>query len=85
MQFDETGNRKRKYRYGDEDEIEMEQSERKRRLALNKEFKAFAEKIADAATESVCTLTRIRRGILTPCYLERRTNGSRHSLQRTRI
>jgi nucleosome binding factor SPN SPT16 subunit len=53
MQFDETGNRKRKHRYGDEDEIEMEQAERKRRHALNKEFKAFAEKIADAATESV--------------------------------
>jgi nucleosome binding factor SPN SPT16 subunit len=53
MQFDETGNRKRKHRYGDEDEIEMEQAERKRRVALNKEFKAFAEKISDAATESV--------------------------------
>lgn len=52
MQFDETGNRKRKHRYGDEDEIEMEQAERKRRVALNKEFKAFAEKISDAATES---------------------------------
>ena len=49
MQFDETGNRKRKYRYGDEDEIELEQQERKRRQALNKEFKAFAEKIAETA------------------------------------
>lgn len=48
MQFDETGNRKRKYRYGDEDEIELEQSELKRRKALNKEFKHFAEKIAEA-------------------------------------
>lgn len=56
MQFDETGNRKRKHRYGDEDEIEMEQAERKRRVALNKEFKAFAEKISAAATESVGTL-----------------------------
>lgn len=53
MQFDETGNRKRKHRYGDEDEIEMEQQERKRRAMLNKEVKAFAERIADAATQSV--------------------------------
>ncbi|KAG8825408.1 FACT complex subunit spt16 [Serendipita sp. 401] len=52
MQFDETGNRKRKHRYGDEDEIEMEQAERKRRTQLNKEFKAFAEKISEAATDS---------------------------------
>ncbi|PVG03034.1 FACT complex subunit SPT16 [Serendipita vermifera] len=52
MQFDETGNRKRKHRYGDEDEIEMEQAERKRRQQLNKEFKAFGEKISEAATES---------------------------------
>ena len=47
--FDETGNRKRKYRYGDEDEIQLEQEERKRRAQLNKEFKAFAERIAQAA------------------------------------
>ena len=53
VQFDETGNRKRKYRYGDEDEIELEQQERKRRQLLNREFKAFAEKIAEAATSSV--------------------------------
>jgi len=53
VQFDETGNRKRKYRYGDEDEIEMEQQERKRRLMLNKEFRAFSEKIAEAAVSSV--------------------------------
>ncbi|KIP09266.1 hypothetical protein PHLGIDRAFT_103069 [Phlebiopsis gigantea 11061_1 CR5-6] len=52
VQFDETGNRKRKYRYGDEDEIELEQQERKRRQMLNREFKAFAEKIAEAATAS---------------------------------
>ncbi|KAA1474845.1 FACT complex subunit SPT16 [Dentipellis sp. KUC8613] len=52
VQFDETGNRKRKYRYGDEDEIEMEQQERKRRQMLNKEFKAFSEKIAEAATNA---------------------------------
>ncbi|KAF9792417.1 FACT complex subunit SPT16 [Thelephora terrestris] len=50
VQFDETGNRKRKYRYGDEDEIELEQQERKRRQILNREFKAFAEKVAEAAT-----------------------------------
>ncbi|KIK63712.1 hypothetical protein GYMLUDRAFT_162320 [Collybiopsis luxurians FD-317 M1] len=53
VQFDETGNRKRKHRYGDEDEIEMEQQERKRRQILNKEIKAFAEKIAEAASASL--------------------------------
>lgn len=53
VQFDETGNRKRKHRYGDEDEIEMEQQERRRRLMLNKEFKLFAERIAEAASTSV--------------------------------
>ncbi|KAH9946256.1 FACT complex subunit SPT16 [Epithele typhae] len=52
VQFDETGNRKRKYRYGDEDELELEQQERKRRQMLNKEFKLFSEKIAEAATSS---------------------------------
>ncbi|KAG5645879.1 hypothetical protein DXG03_005026 [Asterophora parasitica] len=52
VQFDETGNRKRKHRYGDEDEIEMEQQERKRRALLNKEIKAFAERIAEAASTS---------------------------------
>ncbi|KAG6331187.1 hypothetical protein ID866_7902 [Astraeus odoratus] len=53
VQFDETGNRKRKHRYGDEDEIEMEQQERKRRQMLNKEFKLFAERVAEAASTSV--------------------------------
>ncbi|KAF8636567.1 hypothetical protein AX17_003378 [Amanita inopinata Kibby_2008] len=53
VQFDETGNRKRKTRYGDEDEIEMEQQERKRRAMLNKEVKAFAEKIAEAGSSSL--------------------------------
>ncbi|KAG5439124.1 hypothetical protein PCANB_001423 [Pneumocystis canis] len=48
MQFDETGNRKRKYRYGDEDELELEQEERRRRTALNREFKAFSEKISES-------------------------------------
>lgn len=48
MQFDETGNRKRKHRYGDEEEFEAEQEERRRRAQLDKEFKIFAEKIADA-------------------------------------
>ncbi|KIJ60617.1 hypothetical protein HYDPIDRAFT_32041 [Hydnomerulius pinastri MD-312] len=52
VQFDETGNRKRKHRYGDEDEIEMEQQERKRRQMLNKEFKLFAERVAEAASTS---------------------------------
>ncbi|PSN69825.1 SPT16-domain-containing protein [Corynespora cassiicola Philippines] len=49
MQFDETGNRKRRHKYGDEEEFEQEQEERRRRAALDKEFKNFAEKIADAA------------------------------------
>ncbi len=49
VQFDETGNRKRKYRTGDEDEIELEQEEKRRRHQLNKEFKAFAQKIAEAS------------------------------------
>src|ERR1700719_4676982 len=53
VQFDETGNRKRKHRYGDEDEIEMEQQERKRRQMLNKEFRHFADKIAEAASSFV--------------------------------
>ncbi|TLD21546.1 hypothetical protein PspLS_09193 [Pyricularia sp. CBS 133598] len=48
IQFDETGNRKRKYRYGDEDEFEAEQEERRRRAELDRLFKSFAEKIADA-------------------------------------
>ena len=47
-QVDETGNRKRKYRYGDDDEHEQEAEERRRRAALNKEFKEFAQKIADS-------------------------------------
>lgn len=49
LAFDETGNRRRRYKYGDEDELEQEQMERQRRAALNKEFKAFAEKISDAS------------------------------------
>jgi nucleosome binding factor SPN SPT16 subunit len=48
IQFDETGNRKRKYRYGDEEEFEAEQEERRRRAELDKQFQAFARKIADA-------------------------------------
>lgn len=49
VQFDETGNRKRRYRAGDEDEIELEQEERRRRHQLNKEFKHFSYRIADAS------------------------------------
>ncbi|KAF1958987.1 SPT16-domain-containing protein [Byssothecium circinans] len=49
MAFDETGNRKRRHKFGDEEEFEQEQEERRRRAALDKEFKNFAEKIADAA------------------------------------
>ncbi len=48
IQFDETGHRKRKYRYGDEDEFEAEQEERRRRAELDRLFKSFAEKIAEA-------------------------------------
>ncbi|KAG4304385.1 hypothetical protein PORY_002095 [Pneumocystis oryctolagi] len=48
MQFDETGNKKRKYRYGDDDELELEQEERRRRIALNREFKMFSEKISES-------------------------------------
>jgi nucleosome binding factor SPN SPT16 subunit len=47
-QVDETGNKKRKYRYGDDDEHEQEAEERRRRATMNKEFKEFAQKIADA-------------------------------------
>jgi nucleosome binding factor SPN SPT16 subunit len=47
-QIDETGNRKRKHRYGDEEEFEAEQEEKRRRVQLDKEFKMFGEKIADA-------------------------------------
>ncbi|PKI85782.1 Xaa-Pro aminopeptidase [Malassezia vespertilionis] len=49
VQFDETGNRKRRYRAGDEDEIELEQEERRMRHQLNKEFKHFSQRIADAS------------------------------------
>ncbi|KAK9895707.1 SPT16-domain-containing protein [Cystobasidium minutum MCA 4210] len=46
--FDETGNKKRRRRY-DEDEIEDEQEELRHRARLNKEFKSFADKVADAS------------------------------------
>lgn len=46
--FDETGNKKRRRRY-DEDEIEDEQEELRHRARLNKEFKSFSDKIADAS------------------------------------
>ncbi|KAJ3071143.1 FACT complex subunit spt16 [Podochytrium sp. JEL0797] len=51
--FDETGNRKRRQNYGDEDEFAAEQEERQRRAALDKEFKQFSEKIADASQGQV--------------------------------
>ena len=51
MAFDETGNRRRKHRYGDEEEFEQEQEERRRRAELDKNFKAFAEKISDAGRD----------------------------------
>ena len=66
VQFDETGNRKRKYRYGDEDEIELEQEERKRRQLLNKEFKYFAEKIAEAVSDGHICPSRLPYECLIP-------------------
>ncbi|KAJ3333758.1 FACT complex subunit spt16 [Blyttiomyces sp. JEL0837] len=51
--FDETGNRKRRYNHNDEDELASEQEERMRRAQLNKEFKQYAEKIADAARNMI--------------------------------
>ncbi|KAF3058390.1 FACT complex subunit ctc-2 [Daldinia childiae] len=48
IQFDETGNRKRKYRHGDEDEFEQEQEDRRHRADLDRQFKSFADKIAEA-------------------------------------
>ncbi|CAN3359985.1 FACT complex subunit Spt16p [Diutina catenulata] len=53
MAFDETGGRKRRYRYGDEDELQQEQEERRRKALLDKEFKSFAEQIADASNGMV--------------------------------
>ena len=52
IQYDETGNKRRRHMYGDEDELESEQEERRRRANLNREFKTFAEKIADAVSIS---------------------------------
>ncbi|CAB4251990.1 similar to Saccharomyces cerevisiae YGL207W SPT16 Subunit of the heterodimeric FACT complex (Spt16p-Pob3p) [Maudiozyma barnettii] len=53
MSVDETGTGKRgmnKFRrYGDEDELEQEQEERRKRAALDKEFKYFADAIAEAS------------------------------------
>ncbi|KAG0173480.1 FACT complex subunit spt16 [Apophysomyces sp. BC1015] len=49
IQFDETGNKRRRHIYGDEDELESEQEERRRRANLNREFKTFAEKVAEAS------------------------------------
>ena len=71
MQFDETGNRKRKFRYGDEDELELEQMERKRRQALNREFKHYAEKIAEAGTASVRSIELLIVLGLTRCRTAR--------------
>ncbi|GAA95631.1 uncharacterized protein L969DRAFT_615408 [Mixia osmundae IAM 14324] len=47
--FEETGNRKRRRMAGDEDEIENEQEERRIRARLNREFKQYADKIAEAS------------------------------------
>ncbi|CAO3701202.1 unnamed protein product [Rhizopus stolonifer] len=53
IQYDETGNKRRRHMYGDEDELASEQEERRRRAQLNKEFKFFAEKIAEASNGAV--------------------------------
>ncbi|KAM0747180.1 FACT complex component Spt16, partial [Meredithblackwellia eburnea MCA 4105] len=53
VSFDETGNKKRRKNYHDEDELQAEQEERKRRADLNKYFKAFADKIAEASNGRV--------------------------------
>ncbi len=77
VQFDETGNRKRKYRYGDEDELELEQQERKRRQMLNKEFKLFSEKIAEAATASVSNSVCTRIPLIgNPIFIDWRFIGA---------
>ena len=53
MAVDETGTGRRSQmkfrRYGDEDELEQEQEERRKRAALDKEFKYFADAIAEAS------------------------------------
>ncbi|KAI8610260.1 FACT complex subunit-domain-containing protein [Chytriomyces sp. MP71] len=51
--FDETGNRKRRQNYADEDEFAQEQNERRQRAIMDKDFKAFAEKIADLSQNQV--------------------------------
>jgi nucleosome binding factor SPN SPT16 subunit len=53
IQFDETGNKRRRHLYGDEDELQSEQEERRRRANLNKEFKSFSEKIAEASDSRI--------------------------------
>ena len=48
--FDETNNRRgRKQFYNDEDELMAEQEERIRKQKMNKEFKTFAEKVAEVS------------------------------------
>ena len=73
--FDETGNKKRR-RQADEDEIELEQQERKLRRELNREFKAYAEKISEAVRRHpTMELTRPVQGPL----------RRRHPLPRARL
>ena len=48
IQFDETGTRKRKHRFDDDDEYAAEEEERRRRAVLDKDFRNFAEKVAEA-------------------------------------
>ena len=53
--FDETNGARRgaRRRYGDDDELEQEQEERRRKAALDKEFRKFAELIADSSHGAV--------------------------------
>jgi nucleosome binding factor SPN SPT16 subunit len=78
--FDETGNKKRRRRY-DEDEIEDEQEELRHRARLNKEFKAYADKISDAVSlVSSCIMPA-----QLICNAVQRPLRCRHSIQGTRI
>lgn len=64
MAVDETGAGRRgqnKFRrYGDEDELEQEQEERRKRIALDKEFRYFADAIAEASNGLVSVESTFR-------------------------
>lgn len=80
--FDETGNKKRRRRY-DEDEIEDEQEELRHRARLNKEFKSFADKVADAvSTDSICVLLVIVIELILSMTVVEWTLRRRHTFPR---